>query len=113
VRERFNQRRPWLGLPALRHRNFRVYLVSQAAAVMGIQSLALAEVWLVLVLTQDPLQVGLVSAMQGLPVVVFSLLGGVVADRFPKRRILMVTNSVIALLGLTMGALALLQVVEV
>jgi MFS family permease len=106
-------RSPWARAPALRHRNFRLYLVGQAGTVFGVQMLALAEVWLVLIITQDPLQVGLVSALQGLPVVAFSLLGGVVADRVSKRRILIVANLAIMVLGLLMGILALSGVVEV
>jgi MFS family permease len=73
----------------------------------------LAQVWLVLVLTRDPFLVGLMTAAQGLPIVGLSLIGGVVADRFPKRAILLATQSTMLVLALGLGILAVSQVVEV
>jgi MFS family permease len=73
----------------------------------------LAQVWLVLVLTEDPLLVGLVTAAQSLPVATLALVGGVVADRFDKRKILVVTQASMLILALALGLLALSQQVQV
>jgi MFS family permease len=98
---------------ALSHRNFRIFLVTQGVAFVGMQMLALAEVWLVLVLTSDPLVVGLVAAAQGISVALVSLVGGVIADRFPKRRIILAAQSSIMLSGLVLATLTVTQVIEV
>jgi MFS family permease len=79
---------------------------------MGLQMLALAEVWLVLELTHDPVQVGLVSALQGLPVIALALVAGMLADRYLKRRILLAAYSAVVLVALAMGALALAGTVQ-
>lgn len=68
--------------------------------------------WLVLVLTDSPFYVGLVSMLGTLPVTFFALLGGVVADRFPKRRILIVTQSSAMVIALALAAVALAGVVS-
>jgi MFS family permease len=72
----------------------------------------IAQDWLVLQLTGSVTAVGMTVALQFLPVLLFGLLGGLVADRYPKRRILMVTQSVAATAALTLGTLALTGVVQ-
>ncbi|HUR01758.1 MAG TPA: MFS transporter [Nonomuraea sp.] len=99
--------------PAFRHRAFRLYIGSQAISLLGTQMQNLGQVWLVLVLTRDPLLVGLLTAAQGLPIVTLSLFGGVIADRFPKRRILLATQSTMLVLALVLGALTLSERIEV
>jgi MFS family permease len=103
----------WTQLPALRHGNFRIFCVSQFGTVMGLQMLSLAQVWLVLELTHDPVQVGLVSALQGLPVIVLALVAGMLADRYPKRHVLLVAYTAVVLLAVAMGALALAGTIQV
>lgn len=66
-----------------------------------------AQSWLVLELTDSTFQVGMVAAVQFLPVLLFGLFGGVVADRFDKRRILLVTQSLAALQALLLATLTL------
>jgi MFS family permease len=78
---------------ALRHRNFRLYWFGQMVSLMGTSMQTVGQAWLVLELTHSPLQLGLVGALQFLPVLLFSLFGGVFADRWPKRRVLLVTQS--------------------
>ena len=68
--------------------------------------------WLVLVLTDSPFYVGLVSMLGTLPVTFFALLGGAVADRFPKRRILIITQSSAMVIALALAAVALAGVVS-
>ena len=78
---------------SLSHRNFRLYWTGQLISLLGTFMQAIGQVWLVLELTHSPLQLGLVGALQYLPVLLFSLFGGVFADRWPKRRVLLVTQS--------------------
>jgi predicted MFS family arabinose efflux permease len=65
----------------------------------------IGQAWLVLQLTHSALQLGLVGALQALPVLLFSLFGGVFADRWPKRRVLLVTQSAAMLQALLLWVL--------
>jgi MFS family permease len=88
--------RPSLGrrraLGALRHRNYRLFFAGQVISTVGTWMQSIAQPWLVLQLTHSALWVGLVLAAQFTPVLVAGPAGGLVADRFPKRRILQVTQ---------------------
>ncbi|MFL6027756.1 MAG: MFS transporter [Friedmanniella sp.] len=99
-------------LAALEVRNYRLYLSSQVVATTGLWMQRIAQDWLVLELTGSVTAVGIAVALQFLPVLLFGLVGGVVADRYPKRRILMVTQSLAALAALTLGTLALTGMVQ-
>jgi len=77
---------------SLRQRNFRLYWSGQLISLMGTSMQRIGQAWLVLELTHSPWQLGLVGALQGLPILLFSLFGGIVADRWPKRSILFVTQ---------------------
>ncbi len=99
-------------MAALAVPNYRLYLSSQVVATTGLWMQRIAQDWLVLELTGSVTAVGVAVALQFLPVLLFGLLGGVVADRYPKRLILMVTQSVLAALALTLGALALSGAVQ-
>ena len=79
---------------SLRERNFRVYWFGQMISLMGTRIQGIGQVWLVLVLTHSGLQLGLLGALQALPVLLFSVFGGVFVDRWPKRRVLLATNIV-------------------
>lgn len=79
---------------ALRHRNYRLFFFGQMISQIGTWMQTTAQAWLVLELTHSALLLGLVGVLQYLPVMVFSLFGGVLADRFPKRTLLLVTQSV-------------------
>ncbi|MQY13012.1 Enterobactin exporter EntS [Streptomyces sp. RB5] len=73
----------------------------------------IAQDWLVLSLTGSAAAVGITVAMQFLPMLLFGLYGGVIADRYPKRRILLITQTFMGLTGLALAALTLGGVVEV
>ena len=79
---------------SLRHRNYRLYWFGQMISLMGTYMQSIGQGWLVLELTRSGWQLGLVSALQYGPVLLFSLFGGVFADRWPKRRVLLVTRSI-------------------
>src|SRR5438309_11017262 len=84
-------RRPGLG--ALRHRNYRLFFGGQLVSTVGTWMQSIAQPWLVLQLTHSALLVGLVLAVQNLPILVAGPFGGVIADRYPKRRILQITQA--------------------
>lgn len=89
--------RPGKGLlrafTSLRQRNYRLYWFGQMVSLIGTYMQTIGQAWLVLELTHSAWQLGLVGAFQALPVLALSLFGGVFADRWPKRRILLVTQS--------------------
>jgi MFS family permease len=73
---------------ALRHRNYRLYFVGQVISTVGTWMQSVAMPWLALTLTHDAFHVGLVIATQFAPMLIAGQFGGLLADRFPKRRIL-------------------------
>jgi MFS family permease len=85
--------------------NYRRYFAGQIVSVSGNWMQMVAEVWLVLSLTGSGVAVGATTALQFLPILLFGAWGGVLADRFAKRRLLMLTQALMAL-----PALALLAV---
>nr|WP_082483986.1 MFS transporter [Arthrobacter sp. Leaf141] len=89
--------------PLLRH-NYRLYLGMQLAGSVGVWMQRLAQDWLVLQLTGSPAAVGVAVALQFLPMLIVGPLAGLVVDLFPKRRIMMVCQSVIILLALGLAA---------
>ncbi len=80
-------------LSALRHRNYRLFFTGQAISTVGTWMQSIAMPWLVLQLTGKDFLVGLTLAVQFLPMLLFGPFGGIVADRFPKRRILVCTQA--------------------
>lgn len=78
---------------ALRHRNFRLFWFGQLISLIGTWMQSIGQAWLVLELTHSAWLLGVVGALQFLPVMLFSLFGGVLADRLPKRKVLLFTQS--------------------
>ncbi|MBA2488357.1 MAG: MFS transporter, partial [Chloroflexi bacterium] len=101
------------GLRALRHRNFRLFWTGQLISLVGTWMQQVAQGWLVLELTGDPLILGAVAAAQFTPVIILGLFAGVFADAFPKRAILMATQIASAVLALVLGLLVATGTVEV
>ena len=98
---------------AFRHRNFRLFFGGQAVSLVGSWMQAVAQAWLVLTLTNDPLILGVVAAAQWTPVLLFGLFGGLIADALPKRPTLIVMESTLAVLALVLGILSGAHVVQV
>ena len=90
---------------ALRVRNFRLFWFGQLISLSGTWMQTIGQAWLVLNLTQSPFAVGTVTALQFLPITFLVLFGGVVADRVPKRRFLVGTQSAAMLQALILGVL--------
>jgi MFS family permease len=87
---------------ALRHRDFRLFLGGQLVSQCGTWVQTVAQGWLVLQLTDSALAVGVVTALGSLPILLFTLYGGVIADRVDKRRFVILLQS-----GMLLEALAL------
>ncbi len=83
--------------PALHHHNFRLFWSGQLISLIGTWMQTTGQDWLVLQLTHSAWILGIVGALQFLPIMLFSLFGGVLADRFPKRKLLLFTQSFAAL----------------
>jgi MFS family permease len=101
------------GARAFRHRNYRLFFAGQAISLVGTWMQQVAQGWLVLQLTHDPLWLGLVSLAQFGPVIVLGLFGGVIADQLPKRKTLMATQSVAMILAFVLFGLTATHVVQV
>ena len=98
---------------ALRHRNFRLFWSGQIVSQVGTSMQLMAQSWLVYRLTDSALMLGLVSFAALLPVVPVSLLSGVISDRFPRRPLIILTESVLMLQALAMAALTLSGAIQV
>jgi MFS family permease len=90
---------------SLRQRNFRLYWSGQAISQAGSWMQSIGQAWLVLELTRSGWQLGVVGALQALPILLFSLFAGVFADRWPKRTVLLVTQAAAAIQALILWAL--------
>lgn len=97
---------------SLQIRNFRLYLASQLVSFSGTWMQSLAQSWLVLELTGSGTALGTVLAFQFLPTLLLAPIGGVIADRSDKRRLLMATQSAAMMVALLLGLLTLSGVVE-
>jgi len=76
--------------------NYRRYFAGQIVSVSGNWMQMVAETWLMLELTGSGVAVGLTAASQFLPILLFGAYGGLIADRYDKRRLLMLTQTVMA-----------------
>lgn len=97
---------------AMRFRNYRLYFFSQIVSFSGTWMQGVAQSWLVLELTGSGTALGTVVAMQFLPTLLLAPFGGVIADRFDKRKLIMITQSLAGLLALTLGVLTVTGSVE-
>jgi MFS family permease len=93
-------------------RNYRLFFIGQGISMSGTWMQTVAQGLLVLQLTGSGTALGLVTALQTLPVLIFGAWGGVIADRFPKRRILYFTQVISGLASLLMGVLVISGSVE-
>jgi MFS family permease len=92
-------------LSALRHRNYRLYWFGQLFSVLAQNMEHVAQGWLVLELTNSPLALGLTGLAQAIPTITLTLLGGAVADRTDRRRIMIAAQSGVAMIFLVLTAL--------
>ncbi|MFH8368668.1 MFS transporter [Streptomyces sp. NPDC018031] len=98
---------------SLRVRNYRLFATGAVISNTGTWMSRIAQDWLVLSLTGSSTAVGITTALQFLPMLLFGLYGGVIADRYPKRRILLMTQTALGACGLALAALTLSGHVQV
>jgi MFS family permease len=101
------------GLSPFQHRNFRLFFTGQAISLVGTWMQQVAQAWLVLELTHDPIWLGIVAAAQFLPVMVLGLFAGVAADALPKRQVLICTQIAMMILAAVLAVLVIADVVQV
>ena len=100
-------------LPVLRSRDFRLLWLSQSVSMVGDALITVAVGLYVTRLTGDPSDVGLVLAAYSLPLVVFVLIGGVVADRLPRHAVMVASDLIRLVLHGTLALLIVTGVVQV
>ena len=100
------------GFPALRHRNFRLFWFGQAFSMIGSWMQSIGQSWLVLELTHSAFKLSVVTTMQFLPVTFFSLYAGTLIDRLSKRKVLIFTQTSLAVLAAVLATITYFQVVE-
>jgi MFS family permease len=87
---------------SLYHRNYRLFFFGQLVSLTGTWIQVMAQAWLVYTITNSPLKLGIVSAVQFLPVLAFSLFTGVLVDKLPKKKIVIATQVMSMLQALTL-----------
>lgn len=90
---------------ALHYRDFRLFWFGQLISLSGTWMQSVAQGWLVYSLTKSPFYLGLVAAAGSLPILLFTLAGGIVADRFRKRNLLLMTQALSIIPALVLGIL--------
>src|SRR5580693_7894769 len=98
---------------ALRHRNFQLFFSGQLISLIGTWMQSVAQSWLVYRLTGSALLLGSVGFASQVPVFVFAPLGGIAADRFNRRQIVIATQTAAMLLAAILAALTLFHKVQV
>ncbi len=94
-------------------RNYRLYYIGQIISTSGTFMQSVAQAWLILRLTHSGIALGVTSTLQYLPFILLGPYGGVIADRFPKRKILYFTQTLFGILALTLGVLVATDLVRV
>ena len=97
---------------SLKNRNYRIYYWGQIISVSGTFLQYLAQVWLVLKLSNSGTMLGLVLTFQFLPVLLLTSWGGLLADRYPKQKLLYITQTLSGILSLILGLLVLTESVQ-
>ena len=106
--------RAWAGdtFAAFASANYRRYFAGQAVSLIGTWMQTVAQGWLVLEITGSGTALGLVAAAQFTPLLLLAPYGGVLVDRMDKRKLLIVTQSCLGLMALTLGVLTVTGAVE-
>jgi len=90
---------------SLKYKNFRYFWTGQCVSLTGTWMQRTAQVWLVYTLTKSPFLVGILGVCQFFPMLLFSLFAGVLVDRFPKKKILLLTQTIFMLQAFALAAL--------
>ncbi|MEA2642829.1 MAG: hypothetical protein QOF51_4223 [Chloroflexota bacterium] len=98
--------------PALRHRDFRVFVIGQAISLVGTQFTNVAMAWQIYELTGSPLQIGLLGLARGIPQIALTLLGGMLADAVDRRRLMMAMQLAQFCVSASLVALTAAELIE-
>jgi len=98
---------------ALSFRDFRLFWFGQLISLSGTWMQSVAQGWLVYSLTKSPFYLGMVAAANALPILLFTLFGGVLADRVPKRNLLLITQGLSIIPAILLGILTSLEIATV
>jgi len=93
------------GLRALNHPPFRSFFLAQLVALVGTWMQTVSQAWLVLQLTDSPFKLGLLGTLQFGPLLLLSPFAGVIADRWPRRRLLVATQAALVCQALALALL--------
>jgi MFS family permease len=100
-------------LSAFQYRDFKLFFLGQLISLSGTWMQSVAQLWLVYSLTKSPFYLGIVAAISYLPILLFSAIGGVIADRFLKRNLLLLTSVLSIIPALLLGILTHLDIITV
>lgn len=92
--------------------NYRLFFAGQVVSHSGTWMQRVAQAWLVLELTDSGTAVGVVTAAQFIPILLLAPMGGLIADRIERRRVLVITQIFASVIGLTLGTLVLADAIE-
>ncbi|MEW6068463.1 MAG: MFS transporter [Nitrospirota bacterium] len=98
---------------ALYYRDFKIFWFGQLISLSGTWMQSVAQGWLVYSLTKSPFYLGIVAAIGSLPILLFTIIGGVVADRFLKRNLLIITQALSIIPALLLGILTDLDIITI
>lgn len=98
---------------AMRVRNYRLYWFGQLISISGTWMQTTAQAWVVYSLTNSPLALGTVTALQFLPITLLTLFGGVIADRAPKRQLVLITQTLALIQAFAFGVLVATNSIQV
>lgn len=98
---------------ALAHRDFRIFYAGHLVSVTGTWMQSVAQGWLVLLLTGSPFWLGVAAAARSLPVLLLSFVGGIAADRFDKRAILLASNALAMIASVALATLTAVNRIDV
>ncbi len=90
---------------ALKHYNYRLWFAGQVVSLVGTWMQSTAQGYLIYQITHSPAYLGLVGFFGGVPTLLFTLFGGVIADRLPRRRLLVITQTSMMILAFILAAL--------
>jgi MFS family permease len=97
---------------SLKYRNYRLWFVGQLASLVGTWMQTTAQGFLVFQLTNSPVYLGYVGFAAGIPSWLFTLYGGVISDRMPRRKLLVITQTSMMILAFILAALTFAKIVQ-
>ena len=98
---------------SLKHKNFRLFFTGQTISLIGTWVHQTALSWLIYDMTGSKFMLGMISALSALPMFFLSIFGGVIADRFPKIKTLLITQSVSMVLAGILAVLVLFKIYKI